>query len=441
MRSPSTTPFRLAVLVTPYCALAAVVMLVASNLHRNIDLFKHGSDISGIIDRPFAYTSNLTISNNDFVATSKATASIETGDKIFLGGLHGLQIDWALWEKRTSSLSPVRNKFSFLHISKTAGASWIIELGKLLPKFKPRQKSGMEHTLKYQKEKYWKGVPPEDVKMLTSLKHPRAHVWSLWGECVFDKSWKRHQKIPYNPSLAYETNFESWLDHFLHADGQSLDNNGPRNFTERFYNCLHPANYQSRSLAGPARNSAKGPDPDRSDPHRFEPDAGAVRRAREGEFAWIALSEFYGESECLLFHRILLAGDGDPGVRAMRRLLAEHVERRCRCPPSPGGGVETVHFTHFNESKRSSMLDVGLGILEKLDRLVRIDTISYREALAQFLREIAWLESDGQLGRRVLCDDALERWGPELRYLEGPGAKADGLAKAYWSYKQELLPA
>ena len=32
--------------------------------------------------------------------------------------------------------------------------------------------------------------------------------------------------------------------------------------------------------------------------------------------------------------------------------------------------------------------------------------------------EMAWLESDNALGRRVVCDDVLEKWEPELAYLD-----------------------
>ena len=33
--------------------------------------------------------------------------------------------------------------------------------------------------------------------------------------------------------------------------------------------------------------------------------------------------------------------------------------------------------------------------------------------------EIAWLESESALGRRVMCGDTLRRVGPELSYLDG----------------------
>jgi hypothetical protein len=43
----------------------------------------------------------------------------------------------------------------------------------------------------------------------------------------------------------------------------------------------------------------------------------------------------------------------------------------------------------------------------------------YTTALRNFMAEMAWLESDSALGRRVLCPIVLERWEPELAYLDG----------------------
>lgn len=34
------------------------------------------------------------------------------------------------------------------------------------------------------------------------------------------------------------------------------------------------------------------------------------------------------------------------------------------------------------------------------------------------MNEISWLESDDALGRRVVCDNVLKKWEPELAYLD-----------------------
>ena len=39
-------------------------------------------------------------------------------------------------------------------------------------------------------------------------------------------------------------------------------------------------------------------------------------------------------------------------------------------------------------------------------------------ALRNFMNEISWLESDDALGRRVVCDNVLKKWEPELAYLD-----------------------
>ena len=49
--------------------------------------------------------------------------------------------------------------------------------------------------------------------------------------------------------------------------------------------------------------------------------------------------------------------------------------------------------------------------------LTEVDAQLYKLALGEFMAKIAWLESDAALGRRVLCDDVLDRWEPELAYM------------------------
>ena len=43
----------------------------------------------------------------------------------------------------------------------------------------------------------------------------------------------------------------------------------------------------------------------------------------------------------------------------------------------------------------------------------------YNVAIHEFMAEIAWLESDSALRRRVLCHDVLNTLEPELSYIVG----------------------
>ena len=56
-----------------------------------------------------------------------------------------------------------------------------------------------------------------------------------------------------------------------------------------------------------------------------------------------------------------------------------------------------------------------------MEYLTSADVQIYTAAIRNFIGEMAWLESDAALGRRVLCPDVLERWEPELAYLDDGG--------------------
>ena len=358
-----------------------------------------------------------------------------------------------LLEKRMSTLSTMKHKFSFVHVSKCAGASWIKELRTVLaPNFQPQQPTGYEYGVAYQKQKYWSNVTNRDeLKMMTSLKHPRAHVWSQWGQCTFGSNSKRHDQLPYNGTLSNEINFEIWLDHFLNADvvESIVDYNDTQRQQPGFalydFGCYHPANLQSRVFSYPAdvakpQHFKKSFIPSR---FTFEPNITLVRQVRN-DMDWISISEFYHESKCLVYHR-LNKFNLDTNATTIRSSsssaesskdgtslsngnitetkISDFLSNYCHCMPLHAASKEissvNIHTTHFTEGKRSSMTDLDPVLLSKLDKFIRIDTINYREALIEFLLEIASMELE--LGRRVLCDNTIMRFEPEFEYLNLPG--------------------
>ena len=68
--------------------------------------------------------------------------------------------------------------------------------------------------------------------------------------------------------------------------------------------------------------------------------------------------------------------------------------------------------------KRSNLRDLPMATLSKVATLISADSFVYMNALQDFMDEMAWLESDDALGRRVVCDDVLKKWEPELAYID-----------------------
>eukprot|EP00985_Skeletonema_marinoi_P021692 scaffold13419_cov203-Skeletonema_marinoi.AAC.2 len=69
--------------------------------------------------------------------------------------------------------------------------------------------------------------------------------------------------------------------------------------------------------------------------------------------------------------------------------------------------------------KRSNLRDLPAATLSKVATLTSADSFIYVNALNNFMDEMAWLESDDGLGRRVVCDNVLKKWESELAYLGG----------------------
>mmetsp|Transcript_4540 Transcript_4540/g.10920 ORF Transcript_4540/g.10920 Transcript_4540/m.10920 type:complete len:434 (-) Transcript_4540:50-1351(-) len=308
-------------------------------------------------------------------------------------------------DNRIRELDP-NGTFSFVHISKAAGSSWIASLqGLPLEKVCPKRNNGAEFSVEYQTRTHCNG---SDYHMV-SLRSPRHHVWSLFTMCKYS-DWGRNMTngTAFPRSGTAETDderdFEAFLDHFLPLGGEG---------TVDEYKCYHPANYQSRHLDVRGVKKPHGVRDLPHDEYRFEPNLNhSLSVYRDQDF--VPVVELFHESSCLLYHRL--------GPRAPARVL-RYLDQRCRCPQPEireGGEdvLELVHITHHALGHRQDLQNLPQSILDKVAILTRVDRELYLVALGEILAEVAWLESPAGLGRRVLCDEAIEKLEPELAYLD-----------------------
>lgn len=376
---------------------------------------------------------------------------------------------------RTTPLNPYK-QFSFIHISKCAGGSWIEELRSVLgrPYVFPRETQGHELPVEYQEMKH-----PNSDYLLIALKSPRQHVFSMFHECKY-KKWgdETNETEPgnaFDPNMSNDKSIEMWLSYFVkEAEGSVPFKYNQESFVDKF-KCYHPSNFLSRYLTSKdwhaqAMDRTVG----------FEPDtAHALRTLHQKKMVWVGLSDFFHESKCLLYYRLLLGvvqekktskskvkttwdeginegdsqrvtfkitkplnkGAGDPSLDLMEKKLQSYVDRTCVCPaigeervtdtnssvshqngntpivvsPSDDYGDASVHPRMEGAPQKTMMLDPPKRTLDMVAALTRSDTIIYKDALSNFIGEIVWLEQS--LHHRVLCDSILQAAEPKLAYL------------------------
>lgn len=304
-------------------------------------------------------------------------------------------------------------KFSYVHISKCAGNTWIRIMGDLGLDMYPTRGAGQEHTVSYQDEL----VPDADYRM-TTLRSPRHHVHSMFMMCKCS-AWGRGASKDTFPRSAgcdsasgNERDFRSWLDHFLPLGSKRRD----------YYNCYHPANYQSRAFTMHAikvHGVGNG---------IYKPDLARARDVYDG-MDFVGLAEFVHESRCLFYYRL--------GCRAPPRARS-YIAERCRCANARADDEDAVHVTHYDAKRRPVLRDLDATILSRLGALTTVDSAFYGMALREFMVEMAWLESSAALGRRVLCDDVLRRLEPELEYLAERGNESINVTQLYMQAIRDL---
>ena len=128
---------------------------------------------------------------------------------------------------------------------------------------------------------------------------------------------------------------------------------------------------------------------------------------------FVALVEFVHESQCMLYYRL---GNGAPTA------ATSYLSNSCHCDEKQQSEEEhkkndTVYVQHHSMGKRSNLRDLPVTTLSKVATLTSADSFIYLNALKHFMEEIVWLESEDALGRRIVCDDVLNKWEPELAYL------------------------
>jgi hypothetical protein len=205
--------------------------------------------------------------------------------------------------------------------------------------------------------------------------------------------------------------FQIWLNHFVRTESSGGKLSLSFGETDD-YHCYHPANYQSRALTSKKKR-----------PHHldikdgqpiFEPNfMDAIQTYWDHD--WVGISEFYTESKCLLLYRM----SKGPTHTVTDSMTQEYLDSRCTCIGSSSSSekMEDIKVLHHNGIRRSTLNDLSSEMLSKIEKLTRVDTELYKVALLQFLREIAWLESESELGRRVLCQSTLDKLEVELSYL------------------------
>lgn len=317
-------------------------------------------------------------------------------------------------------------KFSYVHISKNAGVSWIQELRKLkqtprgLPGYYvkgiklfpktglyPYAVSGAEHGVLLQDELLNEHRP---FFRLLTLRSPRHEIWSMFSHCYYSEWGKKATKDDehFPRSHADENDlidFELWLDEFLDDSKEHLLGPNGRGYSLA---CYHPQNFQSRFL------TSSQFEPRRPRPWEIVPDSQKVEQ-NYWSFDWVALTSFFHESKCLLYYRL----DTTNSSANVSQMVSDYLDQTCHCDvPANTEGAHSkmdINAFHSSKGKRATLLDLPPSILRKMDIVSQVDLAFFQTALQQFLNEIVWLESE--LKRRVLCDPVLEKWGNELSYL------------------------
>ena len=135
---------------------------------------------------------------------------------------------------------------------------------------------------------------------------------------------------------------------------------------------------------------------------------------------FVALTEFFHESQCIFYFRL--------GCNAPSNALS-YLSDKCQCPEKEE--YNDIHVVYHKFGHWSSLRHLPQSILSKVEKLTVIDSVMYSIALHEFMAEIAWLESNSALGRRVLCDDVLKRLEPELTYFVGRNGQNINVMQLY----------
>mmetsp|Transcript_24570 Transcript_24570/g.68033 ORF Transcript_24570/g.68033 Transcript_24570/m.68033 type:complete len:458 (-) Transcript_24570:114-1487(-) len=347
----------------------------------------------------------------------------------------------------------LRSPFSFLHISKNGGVSWMRELkkikwadGKKLPLY-PNADAGEEHSLSFQDDytirlyynnssprKKLQQDPTKSIVRMAILRSPREHVWSQFRQCHLS-AWGKRRMKPYKSFysrtihkkkyLMYE--LERWLRLFVEGDNETnttMIREVPPMRKDDKYLCYHPANFQSRFF------SVHDEFPIQIVGHVVEPIREEVAQSVQN-LDWVGMLEFFHESKCLLYYRITQSAVPKNANETIRTYLDE----TCHCDTQERPTAEAksdsnhannntnqsstvdIKYTHKHgdQGKHVSLLNASQSVLDIVDLLTHTDRYLYKHALVNFLQDIVWME--GQLSRRFMCSPVLQKMSKGLSYL------------------------
>lgn len=111
----------------------------------------------------------------------------------------------------------ITERFSFVHIPKVAGASFIRKMHEgFVSKFYPQKEAGQEHCLLYDLKLR------RDFNRIVFFRSPRHHVLSMFSECRFDIHWSKVHREGFPWDLPIERGFSKWVDNFYYFGGCAL---------------------------------------------------------------------------------------------------------------------------------------------------------------------------------------------------------------------------
>eukprot|EP00931_Biecheleriopsis_adriatica_P021570 TRINITY_DN14074_c0_g1_i1.p1 TRINITY_DN14074_c0_g1~~TRINITY_DN14074_c0_g1_i1.p1 ORF type:complete len:324 (-),score=25.24 TRINITY_DN14074_c0_g1_i1:25-996(-) len=295
-----------------------------------------------------------------------------------------------LFPAMTSKLK-LHGELEVLHIAKTAGTSLITDVPKLVT---GKPFSGAEHCY----------GAARSQKLMTFVRDPRAHVYSQWMHCLYNKdSWFNPKHLP--------SNFTGWLQHW--------DLIGDKPQQAQAFHCYHPLNLQSRSLsctntqwslpcATPAMDTYVLSDTKKQFVERFE-----LAAQHLNEMYFVGITDFYQESLCAL-----------------------HVKEKnefpeyCNCEDIKAWkAFPQTHATHGGPPHGPVETEVGKEDMELIRRLTLHDSKLYTIAMQRLRKDIT--EVEHTWNKRILCREMGDIRTKKTIALHSWDFKPDTFAESY----------